>query len=89
MHDRLEPRERRRIADDALGKTRAIDRAVDGHARKCRFDRRDRRAAIEAVHGGVRIVNRHAAAREHFRGRALARGDRSGEADDAHVSVSP
>ena len=45
--------------------------------------------AIEAMHGRIGIVHRNAAAREHRRGRALAHADRSGEADDAHVSVSP
>ena len=41
--------------------TRAIDRAVGGHAGKRRLDRRDGRAAIEPMHGRVGVVHRNAA----------------------------
>ena len=53
MHDRLEPRQGRRIADDPLGKTRPVDGAVRRHPRKRRLDRGDRLAGIEAVDGRV------------------------------------
>ena len=84
MHDRFEPLDRVRIADELFGELSAVDPAVGRHAGKRRLDRPDRLALIEPVHHRVGIVHRHAGLAKEVRGGRLAHADRAGEAEDEH-----
>ena len=88
MHDRLEPPDRVRVADQLFATSFvAIDLAVDRRAGKRRLDRRDRLALVEPMHHRVGIVHRHAGLAEESRRGRLAHADRAGEAEDEHHVV--
>ena len=84
MHNGLELFQRRLIAEHAPAELDAVDLAVRRGAGKRRLDRRDRRAVIELVHGGVGVMHRHAFFGEHFRRRRFSHAERAGEAEDEH-----
>ena len=86
VDDRLQIGERSRIAEHLLRQPRAVDDAVCDRAGEALRDERHRSAAIERVHGLVRIVQGVAVASEEARRGRLAHPDRAGEADDDHRS---
>ena len=71
-------------ARQLLAEQLAVDLAAARDAGKGRLDRPDGLAFIEAVHPGIGVEHRHAAAREMLGRRRLAHADGAGEADDEH-----
>ncbi len=65
----------RRAIDRAVGAERPGKGLADGGGRSAA-------RAVERMHAGIGVVDRHAARPEHRRGGALAHADRAGEAED-------
>ena len=84
MHDCLELFEPCLRARQLLAEQLAVDLAATRDAGKGRFDRPDGLAFIEAMHAGIGVEHRHAAAREMLGRRRLPHADAAGEADDEH-----
>ena len=86
MHDRLESAPRFGVAEHRGAEFRAVDPLGAGRARKCCFDRRERRAAgsLQPVHLGIGIEHRHARTPQHRRNGRLAHADRTGETENDH-----
>src|SRR6476469_6631761 len=89
MHDALEGAQARFVFEQHFREPRAIDRPIFGSAGEGRLDQRGGAAAVEGVHDGVGIVNRHAFGTEHRRSRRLDHADRAGEAECEHAAVEP
>ncbi len=65
-----------------------VDDPALGDARKGRFDRSHRFAAIEHMHHFVGIVHRHAEFPEHARSSRFSHSDGAGKPDDDHACLS-
>jgi hypothetical protein len=84
MDDRLQPLERRGIADDPSRQFFAIDATVLAGAREGRLDRCDRFAVVERVDNRIGVEHGHAFFGEKPRRCALAHSDGAGESENQH-----
>ena len=88
MHDRFEPRQRRRIVEDDGGKEVAIDRTVPRSPRKGRLDFLRGFPAIERVDHGVGIVDRDSLGAKHRGDGRFPHADRPREAQNKHHAAA-
>ena len=90
MHDRLQPGQRRRVAEHPRSQGRPVDRPVAHNPRERRVDRRDRGAAArqQTVHRGVGVVHRQPQPAQHAGRRRLSHADRSGQAQHLHRRIA-
>jgi len=87
MHDLLQPPHGCGIINHIGGKSLAVYPAVDGGARKRRFDSRRCIAFVERMNAGIGVVNRDAGFREQFRGGRFAHSDRAGQPKYYHHTI--
>src|SRR5208337_4373588 len=93
MHDRFEPRERRRIVEHLGAKKAAVNNSIAHRSGKSSLDDGRRLARIKRMDHGIRVMNLYPLGAKHCGGRRLPHADRSGEAQNEHhvaakISVS-